>query len=127
MNKKVKRVLIYSILTLLAVGIVVFFVLLFHKSSVPPKQLTLFYSDQCPHCQNVEAFIQRTQAMSKINLQKKEVAGHINEIMAVAKTCRLDLQRLQIPLLWTGQQCVIGDKPVVNYLKNELNSHAESE
>ena len=116
-----RRIFIYTILTLVVIFLLVFFVRAIRGDSKPADNgMVLFYSKVCPHCMKVDGFINSTPAMSKLNLVHKQVDQHISEVMAIAKYCRLDSQRLQIPLLWTGKVCITGDTPIIQYFKQQL-------
>ncbi len=118
-----KRVIVYVVLILAILALLVFFIRSIHRGQKPPAAngMVLFYSKICPHCMNVERFIDSNQVMSKLKLIQKQVNTHIKEVMAVAKICKLNPQRLAIPLLWTGKACIIGDKPVIDYFKQQMS------
>ena len=115
-----KKTVIYVVLTLIVVAALVTCVALIHRDA-KPKHAVLFYSEACPHCQTVENYIDANQVMTRLNLEKKQVNTNIEAVIAVAQSCHLDLQRLQIPLLWTGKRCIFGDKPVIQYFKKQLS------
>lgn len=115
-----KRIIIYSLLSAVVMCGLGYFFTLIHHVPKKPTSLVLFYSKECPHCMIVEDFIHSYDVMTKLKLVKKQVNNNIDDVVAVANYCHLNLQQLQIPLLWTGQQCIIGDVPVINYFKQQL-------
>lgn len=121
MNKTKKKIIIYGLLGLvIAVGFC-YFSYLVHRNSYANK-MVLFYSESCPHCRKVEEFMTANNVMSQLPLMQEQVENNIPDVTALAKRCNLDLSRLQIPLLWTGQQCIVGDKSVIDYFKQQLKS-----
>ncbi len=117
----IKRIIVYTILILAVIFLLVFFVRSIHSDTKPADtDMVLFYSKVCPHCMKVDGFIDSNQVMSKLNLVQKQVNQHVKEVAAVAKYCRLDTRRLQIPLLWTGNACIIGDTPIIQYLTQQM-------
>jgi glutaredoxin len=86
-------------------------------------QEILFYGDGCPHCANVENFINSNGVLGKTSLIEKEVyndKNNFNEFSEKAKLCGIDSNSLVVPFLWTGSQCILGDAPVIDYLKNQI-------
>ncbi len=114
-----KKIIIYTILGLvIAVGLGYFFDLVHHRPLA--NQMVLFYSKSCPHCRKVEYFIDHEDIMNRLPLVQEEVESNIHDVTAVAKQCHLNLQTLEIPLLWTGKVCVIGDQAVISHFKQQL-------
>jgi glutaredoxin len=82
------------------------------------NELTLFYGDGCPHCALVEAYLKENP--SKFNLKQKEVyynEANQKELALRAKYCGLQENKIGVPFLWTGSDCIIGDQPIINYFK----------
>jgi nitrogen fixation/metabolism regulation signal transduction histidine kinase len=83
----------------------------------------LFYGDGCPHCANVENFINSNGVLGKTSLIEKEVYNNkdnFNEFSEKAKLCGIDSNSLVVPFLWDGSQCILGDTPIIDYLKNQI-------
>lgn len=83
-----------------------------------PNHMILFYSHQCPHCQLVEAFLQ--QHPVKKPLEQLDILGkntHTSLLINAAQTCKLNTNTIGIPLLWTGKNCIVGDRDIINYFK----------
>jgi glutaredoxin len=82
-----------------------------------------YYGITCPHCQKVEKFMSEQRVTEKFQFEQKEVYNNkdnASEMARVAKVCGLDQQNLGVPLFWTGQECLIGDAPIIEYLKNQI-------
>lgn len=86
-----------------------------------PATIILFYSDSCPHCQNVETYINENGVKDKIKFEEKEVSQNQANAALLerkAKECGLDTaQGLGVPFFFTGKDCLMGDEPIINYFK----------
>lgn len=93
--------------------------------SVPASSpLILFYGDGCPHCAIVEKFITDNGIDKKISIQEKEVYYHqenANQLSQAARGCGLDTGAIGVPFLWDGKICVVGDEPIIDFLKKEVS------
>ncbi|MFA6190237.1 MAG: hypothetical protein WC711_01840 [Candidatus Staskawiczbacteria bacterium] len=104
-----------------------------------PEGILLFFGEDCPHCKNVEAFIQENNIDQKIKLTRLEIPfngkssaeliANAGLLSQVATECKIDASSgISIPFLYnpsinSGQagSCLIGDVDVINFLKNETN------
>lgn len=87
-------------------------------------KVILYYSDTCPHCKIVEAYINENKVLEKYPiLERKESQinqDNLNEMIAKAKICGIPKNQLGFPLLWTGSDCITGDVSVIDYLKEKI-------
>lgn len=121
-----KQLLVYVLGLIVVVG---GFFLWYSSSTKGPQAISdgkviLYYSDTCPHCKNVEAFINENKVMEKYPiLERKEAQinqGNLNEMMVKAKICGIPQNQLGFPLLWTGSDCLTGDVSIIDYLKGKI-------
>ncbi|MCX6721498.1 MAG: hypothetical protein NT026_02785 [Candidatus Staskawiczbacteria bacterium] len=104
----------------------------FSKNNVTPTPLpegiVLFYSPDCPHCKNVEDFIAQNGIDQKIKYTRLEVPFGIKTspelqanaaaLLQKAETCKIDTTNgISIPFIWDGKACLVGDEPIINFLK----------
>ncbi len=85
-----------------------------------PEGMILFYSLACPHCQNVEQYINDNKIKEKYNFAQLEVSAdkkNSDQLLKKAKACGLDTQGIGVPLLWTGNQCLMGDESIIDFFK----------
>lgn len=85
--------------------------------------LTLYYSPECPHCQNVEAYIRENNIEEKFGVVQKEVgtnAKNSNELMVRAQLCDLDISSIGVPFLYDHGDCYLGDEDIINYFESRL-------
>jgi hypothetical protein len=81
------------------------------------KDNILFYSEQCPHCQIVEKFMKAHPETASLKIHRENVADRaaLQQLIEVAKQCQLT-KDVPIPLLWTGEKCITGDRDVIVFL-----------
>lgn len=120
MNKAKKVVLIFLIVSVLLVAGLYGYYSFHSKNSLNIENNTLFYSLTCPHCKNVEQFMEDNNISQKINITQLEVSQNsINaqKLIAVGKLCKIDSNYLgAIPLLYSNGSCYLGDTPIIGYL-----------
>lgn len=106
------------ILVILAVAAIFIGAIIYAKR---PTTMILFYSDSCPHCQNVETYINENGVKDKIKFEEKEVSQNQANAALLehkARQCNLDTtQGLGVPFFFTGKDCLMGDEPIINYFK----------
>jgi len=125
MNRKVKFLIFLGIILILAV----FFTLQIKKerellASVGGKMI-FFYGITCPHCAKVEEFFKENGIDSKFQFEKKEVYENKTNakilILIAKKKCSLPENEIGVPFFWTGEKCIVGDQPIIDYFKEKLN------
>jgi len=88
--------------------------------------IILFYGNTCPHCKKVEDFINQNGIRDKIIFQNLEVYDNkANQSLMLQKfdLCK-DLQPSDkggVPFLYSSEKCVVGDTPVIDYLKGKAS------
>jgi len=107
---------------LVILGIVAIFIgaIIYAKKSTAATMI-LFYSDSCPHCQNVETYINENGVKDKVKFDQKEVSGNKANATLLerkARQCNLDpAQGLGVPFFFDGKNCLMGDEPIIDYFK----------
>ena len=93
----------------------------------PDAKIVLYYSNQCPHCKNVEEYIAQNDVENKIEFAQKEVGDNrtnANEMIGKATLCNIQDKSLGIPFLWDGEngdKCLMGDKDIIEYFEIKAN------
>ncbi len=81
----------------------------------------LFYGATCPHCKKVEQWLSSDENKQKFSdLVKKEVYNSEENrdlLSQKAQICKID-GPLGVPFLFDNGKCIIGDKDIIDYLKN---------
>lgn len=85
------------------------------------SETTLFYGDTCPHCKDVEEFLQEKPAVEqKITIIRKEIyqnQDNARELVQTATVCGLNTSSIGVPFLVDKGQCFMGKEEVINQLK----------
>jgi len=85
------------------------------------EELVFYYGITCPHCKEVEKWMEENKIEEKIEIIKKEVYDNktnAEELVKSAKSCGLDTSAIGVPFLYTPEgKCLIGTPDVENYLK----------
>ena len=80
-----------------------------------------FWGDGCPHCKKVQDFMDSWENKDKFQLEKFETwynKENAQKMAAVASFCQLPKEQTGVPLLFiTDGKCIIGDEPIIEYLK----------
>lgn len=126
MNKQNKGLVI----GLIAIAVVALALIFFSSKPSAPKGetgMTLFYSLTCPHCKNVEEYINSNNTHQKFNFEELEVSQNrtnANKLLSTAKGCGIDTKSVGVPFLWTGDNCIVGDTEIINFFNT--NNQATS-
>ena len=124
MTKKTKVILVCL---LVVVGITLFL----NRTKLPSSDagIVIFYSDSCPHCVNVENFLEENNVLEKVAYTRKSVDNNqknIEELISKDRSCGLKEGNQNfgaIPLLWEKEtnKCFVGDEDVINFFKEKIN------
>ena len=80
----------------------------------------LFYGDGCPHCANVESYLEDEGILDDINrkeiYQNRENAQEFNEI---CEEEGIEFMDRGVPFLYAEGECFIGDKQIVSYFEGK--------
>ena len=89
-----------------------------NKGSLP----TFFYGNTCPHCAEVEKWMEENKIDEKINVVKKEVydnQGNALELTQAAKSCGIPTENIGVPFLYADEKCYVGTPEVTGYLSEK--------
>lgn len=85
--------------------------------------IILYWGQGCPHCEKVEEFLLKNKVDEKFSITRKEVyyqKGNAREMQKYAKQCGLKTDSISIPLLWTGETCLVGDVDIIKFFTEKL-------
>jgi glutaredoxin len=120
MNKAQKAVAIFLLANLLII-LGLYFVYINKKPKYSSDEIIFFYGVTCPHCKNVEAFIDENNLDAKLKITKKEVyynQTNQKELMDFARKCGLREGEIGVPFIYYDGKCYIGDKDGISLLKS---------
>lgn len=92
------------------------------------SKIILYYSHSCPHCRNVEEYIEKNGIKEKISFVEKEVGQNrknANEMFDKASACNIQSKSVGIPFLWDGEngdKCLMGDVDIIKYFETKINT-----
>lgn len=81
-----------------------------------------YFGKECPHCVNVQKFLDENKIAEKVMFTKKEVwhnAENAIDLNAKAEECGLDKSKIGVPFLYANGKCFVGEIEVENFFKNE--------
>jgi glutaredoxin len=108
-------------LSLLLAGLLVVLSLILILVKKQP-QLILFYSDSCPHCQNLESYIVQNNVKSYLDFKELEVSKNQANAQLLAKdaaSCGLSTDSIGVPFFFDGTQCLVGDENIIQYFASK--------
>lgn len=88
--------------------------------TIETSEIILFYSKNCPYCENVENYIKENNIESKIKIDKKEVFNNaVNSQLMINKAneCKINSDSVGVPFFYYKGQCIIGDRDIINFLE----------
>jgi len=118
MNKAERAVVIFLFANLLII-LSLYLVYTNKKPKYSNDEIIFFYGVTCPHCKNVEVFIEENNLDEKLKIVKKEVYyndTNQRELMSFAKKC--NLKEVGVPLIYYEGKCYIGDNDGISLLKS---------
>ncbi|MFA5855048.1 MAG: cytochrome c biogenesis protein [Candidatus Gracilibacteria bacterium] len=78
----------------------------------------LYYGNGCSHCAKVEEFIQSNNL--NIEIEQKEIyqnTQNAEEFTSLCESEDIDIMDRGVPFLYVDNECIIGDKPIIDYLR----------
>jgi glutaredoxin len=94
------------------------------KESVDDSVFILFYGITCPHCKEVDDWLEQTGAQEYLEIERKEVyenKANADELVRVAASCGIETRNLGVPLLYAEDQCYSGKLEIIEYLQRQLD------
>lgn len=96
-----------------------------------PEGMVLFFGDGCPHCENVEVFLTENKINEKLKITRLEIpflgktspqlVANQGLIVQLAEKCAVSQDKIGLPFLYDGNDCLQGDEPIINFFKNEAD------
>jgi hypothetical protein len=116
---------------------------LFYLLSQPPKSktestldysqyqdtdLVLFWSESCPHCQNVENWLKENNSDNKLKIISRQIDNNqstYEELLNLVKENCPNLMEngnIGVPTAFdpVNKQCIQGDTPIIDFLSSKL-------
>lgn len=92
----------------------------------PANKIILYWGIGCPHCEKVEEYLKsHPEIEKKIKIERKEVYKdnkNAFDLQEKAESCGQDTSSgVPVPFLYYKGECIIGDKPVIDYLTKKAS------
>ena len=81
-----------------------------------------YYGAECPHCEDVMAFLDENDIDSKVDFAKKEVWHNKNngeELRMAALKCGLNPANIGVPFVFDKGKCYMGGPDVTSFFSKE--------
>jgi hypothetical protein len=97
------------------------------NNQIADGRTILFYGDGCPHCLEVESFLEQNSVSAKIQYESKEVWGNEENrglMLEKVQACKIDAKTVGVPFLWDGinGKCLIGKDQVIDFFQKRLGA-----
>ena len=123
-----KQIILYVLMIVVALGGIIFWAMKSDGVIGNDGKLVLFYREDCPHCKNVDAFIEKNKIKvneKMANLQHLEVSSsqaNIDQLVGYAKKCGALSAggNISVPFMWNGSSCLVGDVDIINYIEQKI-------
>lgn len=95
---------------------------------VTADQVIFYYGIGCPHCEKVEEYIDQNNVHEKVSFESKEIyenQENAKELRRTAAKCDIAAENVGVPLLWTGEKCLIGDKDIIAFFEEKVGDVQE--
>ncbi len=125
MNKAKKAVWAFSILAVIVIAAL----WIIAPSNTPEGNISadkiiFYYGITCPHCKNVEVFMDEKNADSILPIERKEVylnKTNADELIEIGKICKIDKDYIgAVPLTYFNGTCFLGDTDSIAFLEQKL-------
>jgi hypothetical protein len=92
--------------------------------SKKPIDLTFYWGNGCPHCENVKKYISDNKIDQKLNINTLEVYYNKKNqqllIEAISKCPNVtDKNNIVVPVAVSGEKCFVGDQPIIDLIKEK--------
>ncbi|NTW89871.1 MAG: hypothetical protein HGB37_03125 [Candidatus Moranbacteria bacterium] len=92
------------------------------SSGESSSDVVFYYGEECPHCKDVEKFLDDNKMGEKVPFVKKETwhnAANANELKNRAKICGIPEKEVGVPFLFAEGKCYVGTPDVEKYFREK--------
>lgn len=90
--------------------------------SVLDNNIILFYGDGCPHCEDVEEFIEENDMTNKVDFVRLEVwndRANAKILDDALVRCAVDPKTAGVPFLFARGECYVGTPQIEEFFTSE--------
>ncbi len=91
-------------------------------SGDPNASIVYYYGRECPHCKDLEKFLEENKIAEKLPFAKKEVwhnAKNSSEMRERANACGLREESLGVPFIWADGSCFVGGPDAEKFFREK--------
>jgi len=106
--------------------IAIFLLAFLFSSNGTSAEMYLFVGDGCPHCEDIERYIEENDLYAKLDIRKFEIFKNLeNRQLYLQKTAELGFESDSVPLLINNRDHVEGSTAIEKYFEGgeELNKN----
>jgi glutaredoxin len=97
--------------------------------STPEADIIIFYGSTCPHCKKVNEYIIANNIDKIVKLQHLEVynnQSNLDLMKQKLEQCKnlSEDDKGGVPFMYSSTKCLVGDQPIIDYLKELANQPA---
>ena len=81
-----------------------------------------YYGAECPHCKNINEFLEKNNIAEKVNFSKKEVwhdRANASEMTQAGAKCGIAKKDLGVPFIFDDGKCLIGEPDVKKFFSEK--------
>ena len=85
-------------------------------------KFTIFTSENCPFCKDVEQWVEQNQADESLDIAIKEVTDdrkYARELEQAAISCRINPTQVGVPFMYADGECFSGSLEIIGRLSQE--------
>lgn len=86
-------------------------------------RVVLFVSETCPHCKNVEQFLDKNKdikTQKKIEIKEISKQENLKDLEGLISSCKQSISNeIAVPLLYDKGDCLLGDQPIIDHLSSK--------
>lgn len=93
------------------------------------KKALLFYSEECPHCKEVEEYFQKEKIYEKYEIRKIDISGEYNfsYLNDFFDSFKISQEKRGWPAIFFGDKILVGSRPIIENFVFQMEKSGTSE
>ena len=91
-------------------------------SGNPNSPIVYYYGKECPHCKDLEKFLEENNIAEKVSFAKKEVWHNLrnsSEMQKRADECGIEKSSMGVPFVWAEGKCFVGGPDAEKFFREK--------
>lgn len=99
------------------------------SAQLEKKKAILFYSENCPHCKEVEEYFQKEKIYEKYEIRKIDIAGEYNlsYLNDFFNSFGISQEKRGWPAIFFGSEILVGSRPIIENVVSQMEKYGTSE